>query len=119
MEPLRVINPEEKSKVCPTCKQELPQKQKIEDLRQVIVAWKLIRGIPREGERGKAWDRINWPRYSKTAKSLLEMFGGLENAVEAIEYIYNKTNDEGLTCSFETIVKRSDLFYEEMQRRGI
>ena len=92
-----------------------PEK-KLTDVQKVIQAWKLMKDIPLEGQESKAWDQVFFPRYSKTAKSLLLLFG-YEDAVRCIEFVCNYMDSKDLDYTFETVLKRSDLFREQMGRR--
>lgn len=95
------------------------KKEKINqsDLRQVVKAWKITKGIPTEGPRSKAWDQANFARVAKPCKTLLLTFGDWKTAVECIDYVYSKLTGDGLTCTLETVVKRSDDFWEELAKR--
>ena len=93
-----------------------PTPKKLTDIQKIIQAWKLIKNIPTEGEESKRWDQVFYPRYSKTAKNLLLLFG-YEEAVNCIEYISNYLDVKDLDYTFETILKRSDLYREQMGRR--
>lgn len=81
------------------------------DLQKIVKAWKIISGVP-ESE-WPAWDRVHFSRNAKSAKSLLELFGTWEKAVDCIEYVHTNLKRKKLDCTLETCVKRSDLFREK------
>ena len=93
---------------------EKPQNKQTE-IQKIIQAWKLTKNIPIEGTESKAWDQVFFARYSKTAKQLLLLFG-YEQAVGCIEFISNYMESRDLDYTFETILKRSDLFREQISR---
>lgn len=82
-------------------------------IQKIVKGWKLLTGIPVEGEESKAWDRVHFARNAKSAKSLIDLFG-FEDAVKCMEYIYYYMADKKLDCTIETVVKRSDLYREKM-----
>jgi hypothetical protein len=75
-----------------------------------------MKDIPTDGEESKNWDRVFYPRYSRTAKSLLLLFG-FEHAALCIEFVCNYMDSKDLDYTFETVLKRSDLYREQMGRR--
>ena len=94
--------------------QQKPQNQQT-DIQKIIQAWKLTKNIPIEGEESKRWNQVFFPRYSKTAKNLLLLFG-YEHAVRCIEFVCEHMESKGMDYTFETVLKRSDLYREQMDR---
>ena len=94
-----------------------PTKNTQTEIQKIIQAWKLTKNIPTEGEQSKSWNQVFYPRYSKTAKNLLLLFG-YEDAVRCIEFVCNYMDSKDLDYTFETVLKRSDLFREQIDRRA-
>lgn len=107
MNALEVVSPEEQ-----------PEKVTLEDIRKVIQSWKLTKKIPIAGPRSKAWDQVNFARAAKSAKALIGMFGDWRKAVECIEFVQGRLAEKNFDCSLETVVKKADDFFEEMDKRG-
>ena len=105
---------------CPYCNQNIPQEQKQtvdrEKILFLIKAWKILNNLPLEGEQAKTWDRIYFPRLVKSAKHLIMLFE-FENAVNCMEYVFNHMKRNNLDCTLETIVKRADLYQEQLAGR--
>lgn len=96
---------------------EFPNKNKREEIRELIKAWKVLKEIPIEGQESRAWDMVHFARYSKSAKQLILLFG-FDEAINCIDYMAHHFDKEGLDYTIETIVKRSDLFREQMGRKN-
>lgn len=86
------------------------------DIQKVIEGWKVLTGIDRND---KGWDKVHYPRYAKSAKSLLTLFGSVDRAWECMEHVYNELRSKKLECTIETVVKRSDTFKEQLARGGV
>lgn len=74
-------------------------------LQRVVGAYKLAKGIDRDD---KAWDRANYARYSKAAKSLLEACGG--NLEAAVAYLIGQGDEwdaKSITWTLETIARHA------------
>jgi hypothetical protein len=84
------------------------------DVQKVVEGWKILNNIPRDD---KTWDKVHYPRCTKSAKSLLDLFGNLDDALGCMEFVYDDLTKKGLTCTIETIVKHSDR-YREFTKRG-
>lgn len=91
--------------------------KKENELQKIIKGWKMLNDLPTEGEESKLWDKVHFPRYAKSAKSLLSLFG-YEGAVNCMEYVFLDMQKKKLTCTIETVVKHSDSFREQLARRG-
>ncbi len=100
--------------ICPACGvhlscSELEGEPKLTEVQKIVQAWKLTVGVP---EDDKTWDKEHFPRCSKPAKSLLNLFG-FEKSVHCIEYIHAKYKLKGFPItSLEGILKHSDEFRE-------
>jgi hypothetical protein len=81
-----------------------------EDLRKVVLGWKILTGID---PNDKAWDQVHFPRVAKSAKNLLILFG-LDGALDCMEYVFNHMKKNKMDFTIETIVKRSDLYREKI-----
>ncbi len=74
-------------------------------LQRVVGAYKIAKGNDRDD---KAWDKANFGRYSKAAKSLIDCFGGDEKA--AVVYLLGRgqeLDDKGLDWTLETISRHA------------
>jgi len=71
-------------------------------IQKIICAYKLMKGFKRDD---RAWDKIHFPRATKSAKALLETLGTWEEVAECIEDLGNKFTAKNLDWTLETIVK--------------
>ena len=71
-----------------------------------------------EGEASKNWNKVHFGRHLKSAKDLLLLFETWENAVDCLQYVYEKLEGIGCEFTFETIVKRSDWYREKLAKYG-
>lgn len=94
----------------------IPKEPKpLTDVQRIVTAWKMLTGYPKEDS---SWDKLNFARCSKSAKSLLEFIGDPGNVIDCMQDIYEKLNGKGLTVTIETIVKHaSDWKKDRMERR--
>lgn len=71
---------------------------------QILVEhYKTLKGFG--GDKG--WDKLYFPRCSKSAKLLWEYLETLENCQACMKAVQTKMDKEGLEWTFETIVKRA------------
>lgn len=107
-------------KICPTCHQEVtedfrdPRMVEVKSVREIILFWKYISGVPLED---KAWNKVFFPRFFRTAKTLLTLFTTVDDVQDCIEYVFKDCQSKKLSCTLETVLKRSDTFREVMHRR--
>ena len=93
-----------------TCTEKPVQKKPIQKkeyaietpIQKIICAYKLMKGFKRDD---RAWDKIHFPRATKSAKALLETLGTWEEVAECIEDLGNKFTAKNLDWTLETIVK--------------
>ena len=88
------------------------------DLQRIVKGWKMLNGIPVEGEESKAWDRVHFKRNARAASSLLTLFGDWRTAWDCVEFVFAIQKRAKLDCTLETVVKRSDLFREQLAKVG-
>lgn len=86
------------------------------ELQKLVKGWKMLNEIPIEGEESKKWDKAHFARQAKTAKALLDLFG-FRDALDCMEYVFDYMRERKLDCTLETVLKRSDLFREQLARR--
>jgi hypothetical protein len=89
--------------------QDLPIEPKpLTSIQKVVLIYKGAKGIP---EEDKAWDRVNFPRYTKSAKLLLEIFNNnIGEIIACICELGEKFDRSDLTWTLETIVKHASEF---------
>lgn len=87
--------------------------QKETEIQKIVKGWKILTNIPIEGDESKAWDKAHFARNAKSAKFLLDLFG-YKDALSCMEFVFDYMKDKKLDCTLETIVKRSDLFREQL-----
>ena len=74
-------------------------------LQKVVVGWKMITGHEKT-DRG--WDKLNWGRVAKTARGLLDYFGGdHKQAINCCEDVYKQMLKNKLSCTIETVSKHA------------
>lgn len=106
---VRLINKEQTPPVLKVKK----EKHIDNSLQKVVKGWKILNGIPTEGEESKSWDQVHFSRNAKAAKSLLNLFG-YPGAVFCMEFIFDLQAKNKMDCTLETVVKRSDLYREKI-----
>jgi uncharacterized protein YdaU (DUF1376 family) len=89
------------------------EKRPLTDLQKVVKGWKFLNEVPLEGSDSQSWDRAHFARCSRSAKTLLDLFG-YPGAVQAMEYVFDWLKSKKLDCTIETIVKHSDKYREVM-----
>lgn len=87
------------------------------DIARVVNAWKVLKGLPMEGQASKNWNAVHFRRNARSAKQLITLFDGWEGAVDCLQFVYEKLEDIGCTFTMETIVKHSDSYREHISRR--
>jgi len=102
--------------ICDRCKEEIGKEKVIsrEDIQKVIRGWKIVSGIQSDD---KDWDKVFYPRYTRTAKHLLLLFRNVGEALDCIEYVFNDCKKNRLSCSFETVVKRADTLRYQLDKK--
>lgn len=95
-----------------------PEPRTLTPVQNIVKGWKMLTGIPTEGEESKVWDKVHFARHVRSADQLLTLFGNWETAVECMEYVYDELTKKKLTCTIETVVKRSDSFRERLAGQG-
>jgi hypothetical protein len=90
------------------------QEKPLTNVQKIVEGWKMLNNIPHED---KAWDKIHFPRCSKSAKSLLDLFGNLNDALGCMEFVFNDLTKKELTCTIETVVKHSDRYRKHVSGR--
>ena len=78
-----------------------------EALGKIVNAYKVVKGVRRDTPKWKAWDRHNWGRCAKAAKSLYECFETAERAVAYVIFKGNEWNDAGLSWTLETVARHA------------
>jgi len=74
------------------------------NIQKVVNAYKIVKGIDKND---KGWDKANFGRYSKAAKSLLGLFVGMESAVAYVIAQGNEFTDKGLSWTLETVARHA------------
>jgi hypothetical protein len=74
------------------------------DLRLVVKAYKIAAGVD---PNDAGWDKLNFSRSAKSAKALLEYFGGAEPTIRCIGDVSQWAEKNRLTWTLETCVKRA------------
>jgi hypothetical protein len=90
-------------------------KKKETPVQIVIRYWKELQEIPADN---KAWDRVFYKRYARSAKDLVELMGDVEKAIECIKFLVEHFESSNLNYTLETIVKWSDYYRREGTKRG-
>jgi len=73
-------------------------------IQRLVNFWKTeIKEVPLED---KAWDKLNFARYCRSAKAILEYTNSESEAKRAMREIAQELEEKGLSYTLETIVKR-------------
>lgn len=67
---------------CSLCGQEIQPKSQLNDLRKVVMAYKLMSGFKKDD---KSWDRVYFKIYIPIAKKLIEFLGSWQWAADCIQ----------------------------------
>lgn len=89
----------------------IKKNRELTEIQKVVEAWKIVVGA----EEDPGWDKLNFPRCSKSAKQLLDYFGNWEMVSDCMEEIYNRLSSKGLTVTLETIVKHASTWKAEKE----
>lgn len=82
-----------------------PKERQITPMQKVVRAYKRLIEIP---EDDASWDRAYWARYSKCAKTMLDLFSNdLNRICECMIGVSDLMKEKKLDWTFETIVKRA------------
>ena len=73
-------------------------------IQRIVNAYKVAKGIDK---RNTAWDKANFSRYSRAAKSLLECFGGHEKAIVYLLGQGLEWDENNVTWTLETIMRHA------------
>lgn len=95
------------------CNQKIEKKEKKEDLKKVIWAFKVCSGF----ENDKSWDRVYYARYTRQAKDLLTFLESSEAAIDCIQDIYEKLTDLGYTPGMDAIVRGAPEWKKERREK--
>ncbi len=71
-------------------------------LKKIIVVYKQVKGFKPDDCK---WDKLNFARYIKSAKKLMDYLGDLQTAAECIVETGEMLDNKGLSWTLETIVK--------------
>ena len=77
----------------------------LSSVQKIVNAYKISRGIPKDD---KSWDKANFSRYSKSAKAMLECFGG--DVQKSVAYVLLKADqfrEKGLEYTLETLARHA------------
>jgi hypothetical protein len=121
--PLSSLPPEERKETLAAQSREavpfLPKERLETDIQRVVKGWKLLSGVPIDGDDSKRWDQSHFKRCANTAKRLINLFGSRVEALRCMEYVYTQFTKKGLTCTIETTHKHSDLYREVQAKREV
>ena len=84
---------------------EPPPRHQETGIQKIVNAYKISRGIPKDD---KSWDKANFSRYSKSAKAMLECFGG--DVQKSVAYVLLKADqfrEKGLEYTLETLARHA------------
>jgi len=90
---------------------ELPD-PKLNPLGALVISYKTLKGIQFDD---KTWDAVNWGRCSKSAKLLLNVCQGFDQAEKCLSSLASQFESANLYWTFETILKHS---HEWIQKNG-
>ena len=100
-----LVNPQAETKSLTTVNSEPLTHKPETPIQAVVRAYKHSKGV---GQDNKAWDKANFGRASKSAKSLLDRFAG--DVDEAAAYLFvraEQLNEKGLEWTLETIARHA------------
>lgn len=87
-----------------------PNPKKLTPVQLVVTGFKIAMGIP---DTDKTWDKVYFPRYTRSAKDLLTLFqGNIDKCADCIESISLAMSKKGLSWTPETIVKHASDWRE-------
>lgn len=94
MEVLKYYDPDKENKkkeekqelipgsLCPTCKQRIERRANLDELRKVVMVYKMASGYAKDD---KLWDRAFFKVYLPTAKKMIEFLGNWQDAADCIQ----------------------------------
>lgn len=101
-------------KKCESCGQEIKEKVNLNEIRKVVTVFKMVSGFEKDD---KAWDRMYFSRYTRSAKDLIDFMGNWEWAADCVQDIYENLSGMDLTVTFETILKHAAKWKKDKQER--
>lgn len=116
MENLAVIHPEDRREesICPTCHQKIEKKIVRDDIRKVILVFKMASGYDKAD---KSWDTLFFARYTKAAKQLIQFLGSWEKACDCIQETVERFEGLGRSYTMETIITHSASWKKDHQEK--
>ncbi len=81
-----------------------PQKKELTTVQKIVLAYKVTKGFKKDD---KGWDALNFKRFTKSAKQLVDYFKEPKLAVQCIVELADKFNEKNLDWTLETIVKHA------------
>lgn len=91
-----------------------PPDKPLTDIQKTIRVFKVCQGVD-VGD--KVWDREFFSRYSRAAKSLLNLLGDWRTAGNCIQDVYERLTSKGLTVTMETVIKHAVEWRKDKQER--
>lgn len=79
-------------------------KQEPTDIQRVVNAYKIVKGIAKDD---KGWDKANYARYSKAAKTIIEATGNGKRGAAFVIVQGNHFISIGITWTLETIARHA------------
>jgi len=86
------------------------------DIQKIVNYYKCSKGVPLDD---KSWDKINYARYSKSAKNLIEILGNIEEVNMCIGEIKKRMDNSGLSWTLETVAKWAHDYKIEIKNKEI
>jgi len=99
---------------CQLCGQEIQPKASLDDIRKVVMVFKIVSGFKKED---KAWDKMFFGRYTKPAKELIAFLGNWKDAGDCVQDIYERMKEIGRDVTFETIIKHCAEWKKNKQEK--
>lgn len=84
------------------------------DTQKIVTAFKMLQGFDKDD---KAWDKMYFARFSKSASALLEFIGNWKDAIDCCQDVYEKLSSKGLTVTLETISKHAGEWLKDKREK--
>jgi len=84
------------------------------DIDYVLYGYKLEIGIPDIPAELRKWDKLNYKRFVKTAKLLMDYFKDSKEVVNCIEFTKKDCENRNISWTLETVAKRINLYKKEV-----
>lgn len=87
----------------------------VDPISALVILVKVLRGVQYDD---RPWDKVHFPRYTKSAKILLDICGSFAQAKRCIEDLVQEYDSKDITWTIETVTRHAHEWKRRNERRG-